>query len=132
MSRYKKYLADATIVNGQDAWTDKKFLVALWTGVGYGLDLFVVCAPDIEDVLDILANYLAKNNMEEFFYPTDGMTTEEINDAEDYGYAVWTESGYLYGENMSIEELKGDKIDGIGLCLNSTLISAMVANDNER
>lgn len=105
MSSYKKYIADATIVNAQDVLNDKKFLVALWTGAGYGLDLFIVCAPDIEDVLDILANYLEKNNMREFFYPTDGMTINQINEAEDYGYAIYTEHGYLYGENMSIEEI---------------------------
>ena len=105
MSSYKKYIADATIVNAQDDWNDRKYLVALWQGSGYLLDLFIVCAPDMEDVLDILANYLAKNNITRFFYPTEGMTAKQIAEAEDYGYAIWTESGYLYGENLSIEEI---------------------------
>ena len=102
---YKKYIADATIVNAQDNWNDKKFLVGVWQGSGYLMDLFVVCAPDAEDVLDILANYFIKNGISRFFVNIDGLSEDEIETAEGYGDIIYTEHGYLYGENLSIEEL---------------------------
>lgn len=105
MGKYSDYIKDATIVNAQDEWNDRKYLVAIWQGQGYLVDLFIVCAPDAEDVLDILANYFVENNITRFFYPTDRMSNEEIQKAEDYGYAVYTEHGYLNGENLSIEEV---------------------------
>ena len=105
MRTYIDYITDVTIVNAQDEWNDRKYLVAIWSGFGYNLSLYIVCAPDAEDVLDILANYFVKNNITSFFYPTDGMSEDEIQEAEEYGYAVYTEYGHLNGENLSIEEI---------------------------
>ena len=106
MGKYADYIADATVVNAQDEWNDRKYLVGIWSGSGYNLSLYIVCAPDAEDVLDILANYFVKNNITSFFYPTYGMSEDEIQEAEEYGYAVYTEYGYLQGGNLSIEEIK--------------------------
>lgn len=85
--------------------TIKKYLVAIWQGSGYALDLFVVCAPDVEDVLDILTNYFDRNGITRFFVNTQGLTEDEIENAENYGDIIYTENGYVYGENLSIEEI---------------------------
>lgn len=102
---YKKYIADATIVNAQDVWNDRKYLIGLWQGSGCLMDLFIVCAPDEEDALDILVGYFRENNINRFFVDTDDMTGKEIADWEDSGGIIWVDGSYIYGENLSIEEL---------------------------
>ena len=69
------------------------------------MDLFVVCAPDPEDVLDILTNYFVKHNITRFFVYTNDLTDDELQKAEDHGDIIYTENGYVYGENLSIEEI---------------------------
>ena len=105
----KKYMYDATVVNDHDLYSDQqRFLIGIWQGSGYLLDLFIVFAYDEEEALEILCDYFERKGITRFFVDTSGMTAKEINDWEDSGgiYYVLGEYGhghYIYGENLHIE-----------------------------
>lgn len=105
MSSYKRYINDATVVNHSDSYNHQGYLVALWQGSGYLLDLFVVYAFDPQDALEILVNYLADNGISRFFVDLSDLTPEEREEAEGYGQYIWVDGYYIYGENLSIEEI---------------------------
>lgn len=104
--RLSHYIDQATYVNKPSAGR-YEWLVSLWTGAGYSLDIFGVYANDEEQALEKVVAYCERKGHKGFFI--DDATEED----EDMGYALYVDATmegakrphYVRLENLDVERL---------------------------
>lgn len=104
---------DGTINPEESKYYDKMFKVLLWSGAGYGLNLFYVNASYPEEALEKVVAFCEKYNCYEVLIDPDTVLENGYSDddlVEQFIYVDATLEGaskpyYVYAENFRIEEV---------------------------